>query len=141
MRVSELAKKLKITPDTVRYYTRIGYLNPKTEAGNLYRNYGATEERCLRFILSARQLGFSVEDVGQLLHHADQGDSPCPVARKLIVQRLNETDRRFEEMLRLRKRMADAVNEWESKPNREPNGDTICHLIESFTNDYTNAEE
>ena len=39
MRVKELANKLDITPETVRYYTRIGYLNPPNERGNNYGFY------------------------------------------------------------------------------------------------------
>ena len=92
MRVKELANKLDITPETVRYYTRIGYLNPPNE------------ERYLRFILNARRLGFSVKDIGELLCHADKGRSPCPAARSLIIERLKETEQRFQEAQELRKR-------------------------------------
>lgn len=141
MRVSELAKKLEVTADTVRYYTRIGYLNPTTESGNNYRDYGPQEERSLRFILSARRLGFTVDDIGQLLNHADQGKSPCPLARDLITRRLNETERRFREMKILRERMATAVSNWSAKPNREPNGDMICHLIEDWDDPDFNANQ
>jgi DNA-binding transcriptional MerR regulator len=95
MRVKELANKLDITPETVRYYTRIGYLNPPNERGNNYRDYGPNEERYLRFILNARRLGFSVKDIGELLCHADKGRSPCPAARSLIIERLKETEQRF----------------------------------------------
>ena len=142
MRVKELAKKLDVTPDTVRYYTRIGYLNPPNERGNNYRDYGPNEERCLRFILNARWLGFSVEDIGELLRHADKGDSPCPVARDLIIERLKETEQRFQETRALRKRMKQAVAEWAEKPDMEPSGEVICHLIEGLTEtNETNPEE
>lgn len=141
MHVSELAKKLEVTADTVRYYTRIGYLDPPTEFGNNYRDYGSDEERCLRFILSARRLGFFVEDIGELLQHADRGDSPCPLARDLIVQRLKETERRFLETQELRKLLTAAVAEWAEKPDREPSGEMICHLIEDMTGDIAGAEK
>ena len=132
MRVKELADKLGVSVDTVRYYTRIGYLKPLCELDNNYRDYGLNEERHLRFILNARQLGFSVEDIGELIRHANKGQSPCTAARDLIAQRLKETERRFEEMRALRQRMHDAVNSWQEKPDLEPTGDVICHLIEDF---------
>ena len=142
MRVKELAKKLSITPDTVRYYTRIGYLSPPNERGNNYRDYGPNEERYLRFILNARRLGFSVDDIGELLRHAEKGHSPCPIARNLIEQRLQEAEQRFKETQALRERMKEAVANWAERPDLEPNGDMICHLIEDFiTTNETNFEE
>tara|TARA_R110002073_G_scaffold75430_2_gene184006 strand:- start:216 stop:644 length:429 start_codon:yes stop_codon:yes gene_type:complete len=142
MRVKELANKLGITPETVRYYTRIGYLNPSNERGNNYRDYGPNEERYLRFILNARRLGFSVKDIGELLRHADKGHSPCPSVRSLIIERLKETEQRFQEAQELRKRMIKAIAYWADKPDLEPNGDAICHLIEGLvTTSETNPEE
>jgi DNA-binding transcriptional MerR regulator len=61
MTVSELAEVLLITPDTVRYYTRVGFLSPAKNSSNGYKDYGESDQHRLRFILSARQLGFSVK--------------------------------------------------------------------------------
>ena len=43
MRVGQLARKLGITPETVRFYTRIGYLNPSVDKSNGYKNYKEPE--------------------------------------------------------------------------------------------------
>jgi len=82
--------------------------------------------------LNARRLGFSVKDIGELLCHADKGRSPCPAARSLIIERLKETEQRFQEAQELRKRMVEAIADWSEKPDLEPNGDAICHLIEDL---------
>jgi DNA-binding transcriptional MerR regulator len=132
MRVNQLARKLDVTGDTVRFYTRIGLLEPDRNPANGYKEYGSGDERLLRFILSARQLGFSVDDIGQILRTSRQGVSPCPLARQLIQQRLEENERRFQDSARLRQRMLDAIETWRQKPDREPTGDMICHLIEEF---------
>lgn len=132
MRVSELADSLSITPETVRYYTRVGYLTPKKSEGNGYREYGKPDQQRLRFILGARQLGFSVADIGQILSEADQGKSPCTTTRQLLERRLNETEHQFQEMVKLRTKMKMAVSQWRNKPNKQPTGQTICHLIEEF---------
>ena len=132
MRVSELAEYLNVTADTVRYYTRVGFLSPEKNSENGYKEYGTKDQQRLRFILSARQLGFSVNDIGQILSEADTGQSVCPLVRKLIEKRLEETEKQFQETLALRARMQSAMNEWQDKPNQLPTGHMICHLIEGF---------
>lgn len=133
MRVAELADSLAITPDTVRYYTRVGYLTPKKNRANGYKKYDENDQQRLRFILSARQLGFSVSDIGHILAEADKGKSPCPMTRELLEKRLDETEQRFQETVTLRNRMKAAVDSWRSKPDKVPTGKMICHLIEEFS--------
>jgi len=132
MRVAELAAALGTTADTVRYYTRIGFLKPHKDRFNGYRDYDGEARQRLRFILSARDLGFSVEDIGQLLAEAGRGHSPCPHTRELIARRLVESERRLREMQALHDRMRTAALAWEALPDGEPDGHAICRLIEDF---------
>jgi len=132
MRVGELAGNLEINPDTVRYYTRIGLLRPRKNSTNGYKEYNERDASRLIFILSARHLGFSIEDIKQILEVSDQNETPCPVVRSLIEQRLNETESRYQQLTLLRNRMQEAVKLWQELPDRNPTSDMICHLIESF---------
>ena len=132
MKVSEIARHLGVTADTVRFYTLIKILKPAKNKTNGYREYSEKDYNRLRFVLSARQLGFSVEDIQKILAHADKKKSPCPTVRRLIDQRLHETEQRFAETQQLRDRMQRAVLEWSQKPDRVPTGQMICHLIEEF---------
>jgi DNA-binding transcriptional MerR regulator len=132
MRVNQLASVIGVTADTVRYYTRIGFLKPTKNPCNGYKEYSPKDRRLLRFILSARQLGFSVNDIGDILHTAEQGASPCPLVRRFIQQRLEENERSFRDSAQLRQRMLNAVETWSQKPDKTPTGDMICHLIEEF---------
>ncbi len=132
MQVGQLAQQLNITPDTVRFYTREGFLRPTKNRKNGYKQYSEQDLRRLRFIISARQLGFSVSDIEEIIEMADTGRTPCPLVRKLIDQRLHETEKQFRDMSLLRQRMSAAVAEWAAKPNRSPTGKMVCHLIEEF---------
>jgi DNA-binding transcriptional MerR regulator len=58
MKVSNLAKALNTTADTVRYYTKIGLLHPQKSQLNGYMFYNAKQQQRLSFILTARHLGF-----------------------------------------------------------------------------------
>lgn len=132
MRVNHLAELARVSKDTVRYYTRIGLLHPRRNRANGYREYNQREYRRLCFVLSARQLGFSIRDIKIIIDEASQGNSPCPVVRDLISLRLSETEQLFRETADLRVRMKHAMDQWQSKPDRLPTGDMICHLIEEF---------
>ena len=132
MRVNQLAKSLSVTPDTVRFYTRIKVLQPVKNKTNGYHEYSEKDVSRLRFVLSARQLGFSVDDIQEILGQADMKKSPCPTVRRLIDQRLHETEQRYLNMVQLRERMVLAVKDWSDKPDKAPTGDVICHLIEEF---------
>jgi DNA-binding transcriptional MerR regulator len=132
MRVNKLAAELGVTADTVRYYTRKGFLKPIKNNSNGYKEYLTADYHRLRFILTARQLGFSVIDIGEILEEVDSGKSACPLVRQLIKQRLGEVEQRFQDMAALRRRMLLAVDEWSCKPDKEPSSHSICHLIDGF---------
>lgn len=135
MRVSELAEALSTTADTVRYYTRQSFLRPLKDAQNGYKCYRDEDIQRLRFILSARQLGLAVEDIGRILAEADGGQRPCATTRALLAQRLAETEQRFQQMLELRETMRMALQRWEKQSDEAPATVGICPLIEGFAGD------
>lgn len=132
MKVSQLANALKVAPDTVRFYTRIGFIKPQINQNNGYKQYSKKDQERLRFILSARHLGFTVKDIRKILEESDKGKTSCPLVRKIIETRLEETEQQFRETQALRDRMQQAVVDWKSKPNQAPSSEMICHLIEEF---------
>jgi DNA-binding transcriptional MerR regulator len=133
MTVNELARTLKVAPDTVRYYTRIGLLQPRKAAGNGYYHYSERDEARLRFASRAKLLGLTLRDTQQILDHADSGASPCWLVRSLIVQRVDEMRKQLREAQALFERMESAVEQWDRMPDQAPCGDMICHLIESWS--------
>lgn len=133
MRVKELAKTLSVSAETVRFYTRNGYLSPAKSPLNGYKEYSANDLSRMSFILSARALGFTVADIGDILAVADKKKTPCPVVRLLIEKRLIETEAQFMETKKLRDRMRGAVRQWSDMPDADPGADMICHLIQAFT--------
>ena len=133
MKVTDLAKRLGTTPDTVRYYTRLKLLQPGKQQ-NGYKYYSSVEVSRLKFILGARQLGFSVDDLKQIFKEADHGKSACPLVRTIIKKRLEETEQQFQAMLTLRNNMSNALDQWEKMTDKAPSKHMVCHLVESFDN-------
>lgn len=135
MRVSELANSLNTTPDTVRYYTRIGLITATKNIDNGYKFYNQSAQQRLKFILSARQLDFSVQEITSILSESDQGHSACPLVREIVEQRLAQTEQQFQAALILREKLRNAIQDWQSKPDKAPTGQMICHLIEGDTDE------
>ncbi|HPE58688.1 MAG TPA: MerR family DNA-binding protein [Thiolinea sp.] len=130
--VSELAEASNTSVHTVRYYLREGLISPSAQGDNHYRLFTTADVVHLRFIRSAKLLGFTLADIRRILEHAELGESPCADVRSIIQQRMQDIEARIREMQQLHARMATALEKWEDMPDRMPDGNSICHLIESM---------
>ena len=130
--VNELAIRSGAPAHVVRYYVRIGLIEPSSQQDNGYRLFKQRDISRLRFIRMAKNLGFTLNEIRKIIHHAECGESPCPDVRRLIRDRIDETRTKIDEMLDLQMRMEMALRQWESMPDGQPDGDHVCHLIESF---------
>ncbi|MBA5869312.1 MAG: MerR family DNA-binding protein [Nitrospira sp. CR2.1] len=65
--IGQLARKVRVNVQTVRYYERLNLLNPLTRKPSGYRLYSHEEERRLRFIKNAQALGFTLREIAELL--------------------------------------------------------------------------
>ncbi len=71
-------------------------------------------------------------DIHTIFDHSSDGQSPCPMVRDMIQQRIDENRTRLFELNNLQQRMDEALGKWKRVPDGEPDGDAICHLIESI---------
>lgn len=133
MKVSELAKRYDVNPDTVRHYVRSGLLAPNLDPNNGYKLFDQSQQNKLAFILKAKSLGFSLQDIKTIFHQAQAGQSPCPNVREIMAERLKETERKLKEMQKTYLTMQNAVKKWQAQQDCNPTGDHICHLIEGFS--------
>lgn len=131
MHVNDLAKQSGVPPHVVRYYTQIGLLTPKRDPKNRYRDYAAADVYRVRFIRRAKWLGFTLKDVEKILADADAGRSPCPEVREIVKIRARENHERLEDLHRLQRRVENAVAVWETLPDRRPDHDSLCYLIDT----------
>lgn len=129
-----LAKETDVSLYTVRHYTRIGLLKPARNPQNDYKIYQPSDVTRLRFINSAKNLGFTLAEISQILEKAAHGESPCPSVRKIIVRRIAENRRKIKELQKLQKKMENALGEWENLTDSMPNGTSVCGLIEAVAN-------
>jgi len=67
MQIKELARRTNLSGKTIRYYESIGLLPPPRRLPNGYRDYDETAVDRVRFVAGARTLGFSLDDIGEIL--------------------------------------------------------------------------
>jgi len=133
--VTELANRCDTTPHAVRYYTRMGLLRPQRHPDNGYRLYDSAEVPWLKFVQRAKNLGYTLKEIREIMHDADDNKSPCPRVREILMKRIKENRQRLDELLALQTRMEHALKQWESMPDGVPDGHSVCHLIESVVED------
>lgn len=132
MTAAVLAKRTNTPIYTIRHYTRIGLLKPSRDLRNGYKIYKPADTDRLKFINAAKDLGFTLAEIDEILRNAIHGDSPCPMVREIVEKRIEENQKKIREMKRLQKRLETAAEMWKTMENSEPDGHSVCRLIESF---------
>jgi len=133
MTASILAKRTGVPLFTVRYYTRIGLLKPARDLRNGYKIYKPADKDRLKFISAAKELGFTLTEIESILDRASDGNSPCPMVRDVVERRIRENREKILQLKKLQSRLESAAKMWEQMKNSEPDGHSVCRLIESFT--------
>jgi len=110
LNIGQAAARSGVSAKMVRYYESLGLL-PKvarTEAG--YRQYGEREVHTLRFIKHARQLGFGMTEVAELLKlWQNRGRSSADVKR-IALAHVADLDRRMREMAEMKRTLERLAN-------------------------------
>lgn len=122
--IGTLAKRTGTKVQTVRYYEQIGLLPEpgRTEGGQ--RRYGDGDLDRLAFIRHARQLGFTLEAIRELLDLADKPDRSCLEVDHIAQRQLKEVELRIARLEALRKELRRML--------RECSRDTVadCRVLE-----------
>ena len=103
--IGDLAKGTGTKVVTVRYYEQIGLLPvPSRTAGN-YRTYSNEHMRRLRFIRRCRDLGFTLDQIRDLLRLSSQKDEDCAEVDRITAQHLIEIEQKISDLKRLAKEL------------------------------------
>lgn len=130
MIVSELAVRCGIAAHVVRYYARIGLLTPTRDPENGYKLFNRDDVVRMRFIRQARSLGFTLEEIQEILQQGDSGIAPCPMVRQTLLRRIDENHQLIKELLDKQQRMEKALVLWNEMPDQARDAGSACHLIE-----------
>ncbi|MEO1638663.1 MAG: helix-turn-helix domain-containing protein [Pseudomonadota bacterium] len=103
--IGELSKRTKVKVPTIRYYEEMGLLSePERTEGNQRRYDVAGLER-LSFIKHARDLGFSIEAISELIELQGHPDRSCQAATDIAVAQLSEVKAKIKRLRALEKEL------------------------------------
>lgn len=132
--IGGVARAAGVNVETIRFYQRRGLLpEPKRLYGSV-RRYSATDVARVRFVKSAQRLGFSLDEVADLLRLED--GAHCGEARALAERRLVDVRERREELQRIEDALADLVARCCAASGR-----VRCPLIVSLRGETTHEAE
>jgi DNA-binding transcriptional MerR regulator len=122
LRAGELARLCGVSTDTLRHYEHVGVLPraPRSPAG--YRLYPPVAEGRVRMVRRALAMGFSLAELARVLRVRERGGVPCGEVRRLAAVKLEELERRLEELGELRDHLRALLAEWDTRLSRTPAG-------------------
>lgn len=125
--IGDVAERTGLTAPTIRYYESIGLLAPAPRSATGYRRYSDTTVEELRFIKKAQSLGFSLEEIGEILKLSRAGDTPCSHVLDLSRRHLKAVEERIQQLTRFRDQLGAEVAKWDGK--QEPTCRGLCQII------------
>ena len=99
MTIAEVSKKYDLTPDTLRYYERVGMIPPVTRTPSGLRDYGEEDCSWVELAKCMRSAGLPVEVMIEYVRLTRLGDDTMPARRQLLIEqreRLEEQKRAVE---------------------------------------------
>ena len=127
--IGRLARASGVGVETIRFYEREGLLAPPPRTAAGYRQYDSDAIERLGFIRRAKRLGFSLEEIRELLDLAEAHGERARV-KSLAEHKLAEIERRIEELRRMRKALAELTRQCSGHGPVEG-----CPIIEALTMD------
>lgn len=99
--IGELARRTGVKVPTIRYYEQLGLIAPLGRSDGNQRRYGDAGLARLAFIRHARELGFSIEDIRELIALSAHPDEPCGDAHAIAARHLDGIRDRMARLARL----------------------------------------
>ena len=129
LKISELAERTGLSAHTLRFYEKHGLISAseRSEAG--YRLYSEADLRKAEFIRTARNIGFSLEDIAGLLSiRLDKSSHTCQEVTDITQRKLAEVNARIRELTAMRKTLKTLLDSCGGGPEDA----THCSIMEAL---------
>lgn len=127
LKIGEVSRLSGIGIEALRFYEKSGLLDRPGRTYSGYRLYDESVLERLAFVKQAQVLGFTLDEIKQLIEHKRKGENPCAEVREVVRGRLQELNERIEQMIRYRDELTAALAEWDEAGEIEGH---VCGLIE-----------
>lgn len=126
-RIGELAKEIGLNIETIRFYEKKGLLPkpPRTPGG--FRNYSPEDVRRLGFIQRAKELGFSLKEIRELLELRVDSQTTCGDVKAKAENKLRDVEQKIRDLQRIKSALQTLVSQCSGSG---PAGD--CPILEAL---------
>ncbi len=104
--IGNLAKQSGVSAETLRYYERRGLITPSQRTASGYRLYQTDASQRLRFIRRAQALGFSLDEISELLSLSDDPNQSAAAVKQLTRTKIQDIDLRIRDLERMKQGLA-----------------------------------
>lgn len=125
--IGRLAALTGVKISTIRFYEQIGLLSQPSRTNGGQRRYDEKTVRRLIFVRHARELGFDVEEVRELLTLADRPDEPCRSVDAIARRQVVRIDAKIKSLRTMRRELMTVISGCHAARVRD------CHIIEALS--------
>jgi len=127
-RTSELANEAGVNKETIRFYEKKGLLPDPNRTDGGYRQYSQKDLERLIFIKNAKELGFALSEIKELLAIADGDIYKCSDVRQIAESKLDNIDNQLKHLKKLKMTLTKLVAECQRAATIKN-----CPIIESLS--------
>ena len=129
LKIGEVSNQSEISVGALRYYEQLGLI-ASARGRNGYRYYAPETVQQVLFVKKAQTLGFSLEEISEVINIHRQGEVPCDRVMVLLQEKIDKIEAQIQEAMALKASLEDYRDRWEKTENVPQPGD-ICPLIET----------
>ena len=109
LNIGQVAKQTGVTVEAVRFYEKQGLIAvpQRTDAG--YRQYPLETVKRVKFIQHAKEVGFTLKDIGELLALRREPGTTCTDIKLRATQKIEEVDQKIKDLMRIREALTRMV--------------------------------
>ena len=137
--IGEVAKRTGFPPPTIRYYEEVGLLKKPSRAESGYRSYSSKTVDELLFVKKAQALGFSLDEIAEILKLSRAGQKPCERVLAMSHRHLETIEIRIRELQKFRGYLAAEISKWD-RQGTAVTCDGLCQFIADATPESSPTE-
>ena len=129
LKISELSEKTGLSAHTLRYYEKYGLISASNRSETGYRFYTDSDVRRVQFVKTARNTGFSLSDIGQLLSiRVNKQSHSCQEVTDITQKKLFEVNAKVNDLLSMQQTLKLLLDSCCGGPENA----THCSIMEAL---------
>jgi DNA-binding transcriptional MerR regulator len=130
LRTGDLANRIGVQPEAIRYYESRGLLSRPQRGLGGYRIYTPEHLRRVEFIKKCQALGFSLDEIHELMELKFLGHSPCPHVHDLLLAKITEIEAQIARLEMFRQELHANARKCGKTLKRHTAKDDFCPFLE-----------